>query len=68
MKIITSGIMFAQVNFFDVVIDWCLLDGLDDVANPPSSATSVLANRWLGDNFKETAMTTSVWSYIKGIQ
>lgn len=54
-----------ELSFFDVVIDWCLLDAIDDQANPPASITSVLQNRWLGNDYKRTGMTTAVWSYIK---
>ena len=54
-----------ELSLFDVIIDWCLLDAMDDQANPPASITSVLANRWLGNDYKRTGMTTAVWSYIK---
>jgi hypothetical protein len=57
--------MIPELSFFDVIIDWCLLDAIDDQANPPSSITSVLQNRWLGNDYKRTGMTTAVWSYIK---
>lgn len=55
----------AELTFFDVVIDWCILDAIDDLANPPSSITSVMSNRWLGNDFKRTGMSSAVWSYIK---
>lgn len=55
----------AEVSFFDVVLDWCILDAIDDLANPPSAIISVMGNRWLGNDFKRTGMTTAVWSYIK---
>ena len=38
---------------------------MDDQAHPPASITSVLANRWLGNDYKRTGMTTAVWSFIK---
>lgn len=52
-------------NFFDIVIDYILLDAFTDLENPPATVKSVLTNRWLGDRFKETALQTSVWSIIK---
>lgn len=54
-----------SMNFFDIVIDFMLLDAFDDLENPPSSVTSVVNNRWLSDGFKETALATAVWSVLK---
>lgn len=53
------------MNFFDIVIDFMLLDAFDDLEKPPSSVTSVVNNRWLSDGFKETALATAVWSVLK---
>jgi hypothetical protein len=67
----------AEISIFDVVIDLCLLDGFDLLASPPSAMMSgkdhftttvnqalVLSNRWMSEDFKRTAMTTALWSYI----
>jgi hypothetical protein len=67
----------AEISIFDVVIDLCLLDGFDLLASPPSAMmsgkdhltamvnqASVLSNRWMSEDFKRTAMTTALWSYI----
>ncbi|CBY34208.1 unnamed protein product [Oikopleura dioica] len=54
----------AEISIFDVVIDLCLLDSFDLLANPPSAMMSVLSNRWMSEDFKRTAMTTALWSYI----
>ncbi|XP_066294105.1 mitoguardin 2-like isoform X2 [Branchiostoma lanceolatum] len=42
------------LSFYDVVLDFILLDAFDDLANPPSSVTAVVQNRWLSNGFKET--------------
>ncbi|CAH1271850.1 MIGA2 [Branchiostoma lanceolatum] len=53
------------LSFYDVVLDFILLDAFDDLANPPSSVTAVVQNRWLSNGFKETALATAVWSVLK---
>ena len=49
--------MFLQVKnftFYDVVLDFILMDAFDDLENPPSSVIAVVNNRWLSNGFKET--------------
>uniref|UniRef100_A0A8C6UBP0 Mitoguardin 2 n=1 Tax=Neogobius melanostomus TaxID=47308 RepID=A0A8C6UBP0_9GOBI len=53
------------MNFFDVVLDFILMDAFEDLENPPSSVVAVLRNRWLSDSFKETALATACWSVLK---
>ncbi|XP_046961011.1 mitoguardin [Vanessa cardui] len=53
------------VSFYDVVLDYILLDAFEDLAAPPASVLAVVRNRWLSDGFKESALTTAVWSVIK---
>uniref|UniRef100_A0A3Q3ISL5 Mitoguardin 2 n=1 Tax=Monopterus albus TaxID=43700 RepID=A0A3Q3ISL5_MONAL len=53
------------MNFFDIVLDFILMDAFDDLENPPSSVVAVLRNRWLSDSFKETALATACWSVLK---
>ncbi|KAL7980856.1 hypothetical protein Chor_002010 [Crotalus horridus] len=53
------------MNFFDVALDFILLDALEDLENPPSSVVAILRNRWLSDSFKETALATACWSVLK---
>eukprot|EP00117_Sycon_ciliatum_P014931 scpid11509/ scgid2981/ Protein FAM73B len=55
----------AYFSFYDVVLDFALMDAFADLENPPSTITSVLNNRWLTDGFKETALNTAVWSMLK---
>ena len=41
-------------TFYDVVLDFILMDAFDDLENPPSSVIAVVNNRWLSNGFKET--------------
>ena len=42
------------MTFFDIVLDFIMMDAFDDLANPPSSVITVVQNRWLTNGFKET--------------
>lgn len=42
------------MNFFDIVLDFILMDAFEDLESPPASVVAVLRNRWLSDSFKET--------------
>ncbi|XP_077162017.1 mitoguardin 2 isoform X2 [Paroedura picta] len=53
------------MSFFDIVLDFILMDAFEDLENPPSSVIAVLRNRWLSDSFKETALATACWSVLK---
>nr|ACA57901.1 hypothetical protein [Plecturocebus moloch] len=53
------------MSFFDIVLDFILMDAFEDLENPPASVIAVLRNRWLSDSFKETALATACWSVLK---
>ncbi|XP_064648697.1 mitoguardin 2-like [Lineus longissimus] len=53
------------LSFYDIVLDFILMDAFDDLESPPSSVTTVVQNRWLSNGFKETALATAVWSVLK---
>lgn len=46
------------MNFFDIVLDFILMDAFEDLENPPTSVVAVLRNRWLSDSFKETVISS----------
>lgn len=52
-------------TFYDVALDFILMDAFDDLENPPSSVTAVVQNRWLSNGFKESALATAVWSVLR---
>lgn len=63
MELEGRGVMC--MNFFDIVLDFILMDAFEDLEDPPSSVVAVLRNRWLSDSFKETALATACWSVLK---
>ena len=53
------------MNFYDVALDFILLDAFEDLDAPPSAIVTVIQNGWLSQSFKETALSTAVWSVLK---
>ncbi|KAI4892649.1 hypothetical protein NFI96_005904 [Prochilodus magdalenae] len=53
-KLELEGRGVVCLNFFDIVLDFILMDAFEDLENPPTSVVAVLRNRWLSDSFKET--------------
>ena len=51
-------------NFYDVALDYILIDSFEDLEAPPSSVMAVMNNRWLSNGFKETALQTAIWSVL----
>lgn len=45
------------MNFYDVLIDFILLDAFEDVEKPPSSVRAIIQNRWVSASFRETVCT-----------
>lgn len=43
-----------NLNFYDVVLDFILMDSFEDLENPPIAIQNVVNNRWLNSSFKET--------------
>ncbi|XP_066480400.1 mitoguardin 1 [Tiliqua scincoides] len=54
-----------HLNFYDVVLDFILMDSFEDLENPPMSIQNVVNNHWLNSSFKETAVASSCWSVLK---
>ncbi|XP_031824708.1 mitoguardin 1 isoform X2 [Sarcophilus harrisii] len=65
----TEGELAARgvknLNFYDIVLDFILMDSFEDLENPPTSIQNVVNNRWLNSSFKETAVASSCWSVLK---
>ncbi|ESO83762.1 hypothetical protein LOTGIDRAFT_132861 [Lottia gigantea] len=53
------------LTFYDIVLDFIMMDAFDDLEGPPSTVTAVAQNRWLSNGFKETALSTAIWSVLK---
>uniref|UniRef100_A0A8I3WZU0 Nexilin F-actin binding protein n=1 Tax=Callithrix jacchus TaxID=9483 RepID=A0A8I3WZU0_CALJA len=52
MELAARGV--KNLNFYDVVLDFILMDSFEDLENPPTSIQNVVNNRWLNSSFKET--------------
>lgn len=53
------------MTFYDICLDFIILDSFRDLDAPPGSVIAVVQNRFLSNGFKETALTTAVWSVLK---
>jgi len=53
------------INFYDVCLDYILIDSFEDLESPPSSVLAVMKNRWLSNTFKESALQTAIWSVFQ---
>lgn len=63
VELATRGV--KHLNFYDIVLDFILMDSFEDLENPPTSIQNVVNNRWLNNSFKETAVASSCWSVLK---
>lgn len=50
-----------SMTFFDVVLDFIIMDAFKDLDAPPASVTAVVQNRFLSNGFKETVSKTVAW-------
>jgi len=53
------------LNFYDIVLDFMIMDSFEDLSTPPSSVVAAVQNRWLSTRIKETALSTAIWTVIK---
>lgn len=53
------------MTFYDICLDFIVLDAFRDLEAPPASVLAVVQNRFLTNGFKETALATAVWSVLK---
>uniref|UniRef100_A0A668AQD0 Mitoguardin 1 n=1 Tax=Myripristis murdjan TaxID=586833 RepID=A0A668AQD0_9TELE len=63
VELATRGV--KHLNFYDIVLDFILMDSFEDLENPPVSIQNVVNNRWLNSSFKETAVASSCWTVLK---
>lgn len=55
----------VRLTFYDIALDFTLLDAFDDLDRLPATIVSVLQNRWLTDRMKESALSAGIWAMIK---
>lgn len=56
-----------HLNFYDIVLDFILMDSFEDLENPPISIQNVINNRWLNSSFKETVSKGVKGSELKSL-
>lgn len=42
------------MNFYDILIDFILLDAFEEMEKPSTSIKAILQNRWISASFRET--------------
>lgn len=45
------------MNFYDVFVDFILLDAFEDVEKPLPPVKAIIQNRWVSASFRETVST-----------
>lgn len=50
----TCCVQVVDVSFYDIALDFILLDSFDDIVNPPAAITAVMQNRWLTNSMKQS--------------
>ena len=53
------------INFYDIVIDYIILESFDDSEDPPAGVMSIANNKWLSAGFRELALQTAVSAVLK---
>ncbi|CAG9531893.1 unnamed protein product [Cercopithifilaria johnstoni] len=54
-----------QLGFWDVVLDYILIDAFEDLSRPPSAVLAVTRNVFLNQAMKESTLSTVIWSMLK---
>ena len=54
-----------EVNIWDVLFDFVLLDSFDDLRKPPSAIVALFRNNFFSRSFKESTLSSLIWSMIK---
>lgn len=52
------------MNFYDVLIDFILLDAFEEVEKPPPPIRAIIQNRWISASFRETVSTHFMRTYF----
>lgn len=59
------GRRVPKISFYDVVLDFILMDAFEDLAQPPSAVFAVTQNRFLSASFKQATLRTVVSSVLR---
>ncbi|CAB3397503.1 unnamed protein product [Caenorhabditis bovis] len=55
----------THFGFYDIVIDFIILDAFEDLKSPPSAIYSVTKNYFMSNSMKYSTLNTIIWSIIK---
>lgn len=53
------------LSFYDLVVDYIILESLDDLENPPSVVSSIVSNTWVSAKFRQSACQSAVSTALK---
>lgn len=53
------------LSFYDLVIDYIILESLDDLENPPAVVSSIVSNTWVSQRFRKSATLSAVSTALK---
>lgn len=53
------------LSFYDLVIDYIILESLDDLENPPAMVSSIVSNTWVSSSFRQSACQKAVSTALK---
>lgn len=65
---IEKEISFRKIpvlSFYDLVIDYIILESLDDLENPPAVVSSIVSNTWVSSKFRQSACQSAVSTALK---
>lgn len=53
------------LSFYDLVIDYIILESLDDLESPPAVVSSIVSNSWVSSKFRQSACQSAVTTALK---
>lgn len=53
------------LSFYDLVVDYIILESLDDLENPPAVVSSIVSNTWVSSKFRQSACQSAVSTALK---
>lgn len=54
-----------MLSFYDLAIDYIILESLDDLENPPAVVSSIVSNKWVSAKFRQSACQSAVSTALK---
>lgn len=54
-----------MLSFYDLVVDYIILESLDDLDNPPAVVSSIVSNTWVSSKFRQSACQSAVSTALK---